>query len=65
MRGRWRNFENKQSEKAIVGSDSPLLTLDSEVAGRTKEASWSFSPRQLLYGLVSFRQAILNACMWV
>ena len=54
MRGRWRNFENKQSEKAIVGSDSPLLTPDSKVTGRTQEANWSFSPRQLLYGSVSF-----------
>jgi hypothetical protein len=39
MRGRWRNFENTQSEKAIVGSDSPLLTLDSTVTGRTQEAA--------------------------
>jgi len=37
MRGRWRNFGNKQSEKAIVDSDSPLLTPDSKVTGRTQE----------------------------
>jgi len=65
MRGRWKNFENKQSEKAIVGSNSPLLTRDSKVTGRTKEAGWSFSPRQLLYGSVSFWQTTLNTCMWV
>jgi hypothetical protein len=64
MHGRWRNFENKQSEKAIVGSDSPLLTLDSTVTGRTQEAGWSFSPRYLLNGSVSFWQATLNTCMW-
>lgn len=65
MRGRWRNVENKQPEKAIVGSDRPLLTPDSKVAGRTQAAGWSFSPRQLLYGSVSFWQATLNTCMWV
>jgi hypothetical protein len=54
MRGRWKNFENKQSEKAIVGSNRPLLTPDSKVAGRTQEAGWSLSPRQLLYGSASF-----------
>ena len=64
MRGRWRNFENTQSEKAIVGSDSPLLTLDSTVTGRTQEAGWRLSPRHHLYGSVSFWQATLNACMW-
>ncbi len=42
MRGRWRNFENTQSEKAIVGSDSPVLTLDSTGTGRTQEAGWIF-----------------------
>jgi hypothetical protein len=63
MRGRWRNFENKQFEKAIVDSDSPLLTLDSTVTGRAKEAGWSFSPRHLLNGSVSFWQATLNPCM--
>ena len=64
MRGRWRNFENKQSEKAIVGRHSPLLILDSKVTGRTKEAGWSFSSRHLLNGWVSFWQATLNTCMW-
>ena len=63
MRGRWRNFENTQSEKAIVGSDSLLLTLDSTVTGRTQEAGWSVSPRHLLNGSVSFWQATLNTCM--
>ena len=63
MRGRWRNFENKQSEKAIVGRHSPLLILDSKVTGQTQEASWSSIPRYLLYGSVSFWQATLNTCM--
>jgi hypothetical protein len=64
MRGRWRNFENKQSEKAIVGSGSPLLTLDSKVTGRTKEAGWNFSPLHFLNGSMSFWQATLSTCMW-
>ena len=64
MHGRWRNFENTQSEKAIVGSDSPLLTLDSKATGRIKEAAWRLSPRHLLNGSVSFWQATLTACMW-
>lgn len=63
MRGRWRNFENKQSAKAIVRSDSPLLTRDSKVTGRTKEAGWSFSPRHLLNGSVSFWQSTSNTSM--
>jgi hypothetical protein len=65
MCGRWRNVENKQPETAIVGRNSPLLTRDSKATGRTQEAGWSFSPRQLLYGSVSFWQATLNTCMWV
>jgi len=36
MRGCWRNFENKQSEKAILGSDSISLTLDTKVTVRAK-----------------------------
>jgi hypothetical protein len=63
MHGRWRNFENTQPEKAIVGSDSPLLTLESTVTGRTQEAGGSFCPRQLRYSSVSFWQATLNTCM--
>mgnify|MGYP001263464823 CR=1 FL=1 len=63
MRGRWRIFENKQSERAITGSDSPLLTLDSKVTGRTKEAGWSVSPHHNLNGSVPFWQATLNRCM--
>jgi hypothetical protein len=63
MRGRWRNFENTQSEKTILGSDSPLLTLDSTVTGRTEEAGWSLSPRHLLNGSGSFWQATVNTCM--
>jgi hypothetical protein len=64
MRGRWRNFENKQSEKAIVGRHSLLLILDSKVTGQTQEAGWSVSSRHLLNGWVSFWQATLNTCMW-
>ena len=63
MRRRWRNFENTQSEMAIMGSDSPLLTLESTVTGRTQEAGWSFSPRQLRYGSGSFWQATWNTCL--
>jgi hypothetical protein len=63
MRERWRNIEDNQSETAIVGGDSPLLTRDSKVTGRTKEAGWNFSPRHLLNGSVSFWQATLNTCM--
>jgi len=36
MRGCWQNFENKQSEKAILGSDSISLTLDTKVTVRAK-----------------------------
>jgi len=64
MRERWRNIEDNQSETAIVGGDSPLLTRDSKVTGRTKEAGWNFSPRHLLNGSVSFWQATLNTYMW-
>jgi hypothetical protein len=63
MCGRWQNIEDKQPETAIVGSDSPLLTRDSKVTGRTKEAGWSFSPRHLLNGSVSFWQSTLNTSM--
>jgi hypothetical protein len=64
MRGCWQNFENKQSEKAILGSDCISLTLDTKVTGRAKGARWTFSPRHLLYDSGSFWQTTLNACMW-
>jgi hypothetical protein len=56
MRGRWRIFKlstsietsSKDFKSRTSGRHSPWLTLDSKVTGRTKEAGWSFSPRQLL-----------------
>lgn len=72
MRGRWRNFElstsietsSKDFKSRTSHRHGPLLTLDSKVTGRTKEAAWSVSPRHLLNGSVSFWQATLNTCMW-
>ena len=68
----WRNFElptsietsSKNFKSRTSRRYSPLLTLDSTVSGRTQEAGWSFSPRHLLNGSVSFWQATLNTCMW-
>lgn len=72
MRGRWRNFElstsietsSKDFTSRASRRRSPLLTLDSKVTGRTKEAGRSFSPRHLLNGSMSFWQAALSTCMW-
>jgi len=71
MRERWRNFElstsieasSKDFKSQSSHRHSPLLTLDSEVTGRTKEAGWSFSPHHILNGSVSFWQATLNTCI--
>ncbi len=71
MRGRWRNFElstsieprSKDFKSRTSRRHNPLLTLDSKVTGRTKEAGWSFSPHHILNGSVSFWQATLNTCM--
>jgi len=72
MRERWRNFElstsiegsSKYFKSRASRRHNPLLTRDSKVTGRTKEAGWSFSPRHFLNGSVSFWQATLNTCMW-
>jgi hypothetical protein len=72
MHERWRNFElstsietsSKDFKSRTSIRHSPLLTLDSTVSGRTQEAGWSFSPRHLLNGSVSFWQATLSTCMW-
>ena len=56
MRGHWRNLElptsietsSKDFKSRASRRRSHLLTLDSKVTGRTKEAGWRFSPRQLL-----------------
>jgi hypothetical protein len=72
MRGRWRNVElstsietsSKDFKSRASRRRSPLLTLDSKVTGRTKEAGWNFSPLHLLNGSMSFWQATLSTCMW-
>ena len=64
MHGRWRNLENTQSEKAIVGSDSALLTRDSEVASRTQEQTGGL----VLASFYPFRVILageLKTCMGV
>lgn len=72
MREQWRKLElfttietsSKDFKLRTSGRDSPLLTPDSKVTSRTQGASWSFTPRYLLYGSVSFWQATLNTCVW-